>query len=131
MVKISDEKSKDLCAGCSLCCEYICVEIDKPETKSDYDEIIWMLLHQNVWVYVDAEEDEWYVQFNTPCEKLQDNKLCGDHPHRPNVCRKHTQDSCEKYGEGSYFKHMFRTKDDFIKWLKENKKDYNFKHFKH
>lgn len=131
MTRNSDKKNHDLCNGCSLCCEYVCAELDKPETKTDYDEIVWLLLHKNVWVYIDAEDGEWYVQFNTPCEKLDDNRLCKIYKNRPKVCRKHTHDSCEKYGEGDYFKKMFKTKEDFLKYLKEKKIDYNFKHFEH
>ena len=131
MVNGSDGKNKSFCDGCSLCCEYVCVELDKPTRKNDYDQIIWLLLHKDVFVYIDGEDGGWYVQFNTSCEKLGDDKLCRDYNRRPNVCRKHKQDSCEKYGTGNYFKKLFRNKEDFIKWLKKNKKDYNFKHFKH
>jgi len=126
----SDEENMNLCSGCSLCCEYVSVELDKPTGKGDYDEVVWLLLHKNVWVYID-DEDDWYVQFNTPCEKLGDDKLCGIYHNRPNVCRKHSQDSCERYGEGSPYKKIFRKKEDFIKWLVENKRDYNFSRFEH
>ena len=126
----SDEENMNLCSGCSLCCEYVSVELDKPTGKGDYDEVVWLLLHKNVWVYID-DEDDWYVQFNTPCEKFGDDKLCGIYHNRPNVCRKHFQDSCERYGEGSPYKKIFRKKEDFIKWLVENKRDYNFSRFEH
>jgi len=130
-MKSSDEKNKDLCKGCISCCEYVCVEIDKPETKTDYDEILWMLVHKDIWVYIDAEDDEWYVQFNTPCEALGDDNLCKIYQNRSNVCRKHHHESCEKYGEGEYYKEMFKTRDEFLKYLKEKGIDYNFKHFEH
>jgi len=126
----SAEKNKNLCKGCSLCCEYVCVEIDKPETKNDYDQIIWMLLHKDVWVYFD-DKNEWYVQFNTQCEVLTNDKLCGIYHNRPRICRKHSQDSCERYGEGTIYKKIFRKKEDFIQWLKEKKVNYNFKGFEH
>ncbi len=126
----SDDQNKDSCKGCSLCCEYVCAEIDKPTTKTDYDEVIWLLLHKNVWVYMDDDGD-WYVQFNTPCEALKEDKLCGEYHTRPKVCRKHTHDSCERYGKGSPYKELFRKKEDFMKWLEKNKRKYNFKQFKH
>jgi hypothetical protein len=106
------------------------VEIDKPSTKYEYDQTIWLLLHKNVWIYFD-DEDKWYVQFNTPCEALQEDKLCSIYNNRPAVCRKHSQDSCEKYGEGLPFKKLFTKKEQFIKYLKEKGIDYNFKSFKH
>ena len=130
MAKNSDEKNKNLCAGCSLCCEYVCVEMDKPTTKYEYDQIFWLVLHKNVWVYIGTDK-KWYVQFNTPCEKLGDNHLCKDYQHRPNICRNHMQDSCEKYGVGSPYKELFTNKKQFMKYLKKNKIDYNFKNFKH
>ena len=49
----SDEENMNLCSGCSLCCEYVSVELDKPTGKGDYDEVVWLLLHKNVWVYID------------------------------------------------------------------------------
>lgn len=130
MKKNSDQENKNLCQGCSLCCEYVCVPMDNPTTKTDFDDIIWLLVHKNVWVYLDDKND-WYVQFNTPCKKLKNNKSCGIYHNRPNVCRKHTHDSCERYGDGSPYNKIFRNKEEFMKWLKQKKKNYNFKHFKH
>jgi len=62
-------KNWDRCKGCTQCCTNVSVEMDKPTTKTEYDQIFWLLLHKNVAVYIDHEKD-WLVEFETPCEEL-------------------------------------------------------------
>ena len=61
------------CGG--RCCEYIAIEIDKPNTKSDYDHIRWYLIHRDVNVFIDHDR-KWYIEFRTPCELLSKKKRC-------------------------------------------------------
>jgi len=110
-------KNKNPCEGCTKCCEYICIEIDKPENKEDYDEIKWYLLHRDVWVFID-NDNSWNIQFNTKCMKLQDGK-CGYYEQRPHICRAHSADECEKYGEGDSFKVLFKSLEEFEKWVED------------
>jgi len=56
-----DPKNPNPCLGCSNCCEYIATQIDRPTTIRDFDQIIWYLIHKDVWVYID-EENDWYIQ---------------------------------------------------------------------
>ena len=112
----SDEKNKDLCKGCNLCCTHVTVEIDEPKTKEDYGEIIWMLMHENVIVYID--DDGWNVEFKTQCKSLDKNNLCKIYKDRPIICRNYNQDECVKYGEGEFCNHLFKTKEDLMKYLK-------------
>ena len=72
----SNKKNKDLCEGCTLCCEHVTVEFDTPENKEDYEEIMWMLMHENVCVFID--EDGWNVEFKTRCKYLNENRLILD-----------------------------------------------------
>ena len=53
--KAFDPNDTNPCEGCSYCCEYIAMEIDKPTTVNDFDYIFWYLIHKDVWVYVDEE----------------------------------------------------------------------------
>ncbi|RMD45516.1 YkgJ family cysteine cluster protein [Candidatus Pacearchaeota archaeon] len=114
--------NKNLCEGCSLCCKYIAIEIDKPENKEDIDQIRWFLLHKNVWVFID-HDNSWNVQFNTPCTKLSSKGLCTIYRKRPRICKDYSTESCEKWGEGKSFKVLWKNAEEFEKWLK-NKRNF-------
>ncbi len=105
-----------LCSGCTACCEYISLEIDPPTGLQDLDNIIWYLIHKNVWVWVD-EEDKWYVQFNTPCEKLGASGRCDWYAHRPKICQDYKQSECPRYAHGVAEKFLFKDERAFIDWL--------------
>lgn len=122
-----NDKNKELCDGCSDCCNYIAVQIDKPTAKKDFDNIIWFLLHKNVYVYIDFEND-WYLEFITPCEALDDKtKLCADYENRPQVCRNYSQKDCTHYNNEPAEKKYFKTVGEFKKYLKGKKINYSFK----
>lgn len=109
-------KDPNPCAGCSQCCEYIALGLDYPTTVKDFDEILWFIIHRDVWIYIDDEND-WYIQFNTPCEKL-DNMRCGYYPNRPNVCRDYEPKDCVRYGDGDEpEKYMFKNEVDLFRYL--------------
>lgn len=104
------------CAGCSYCCEYVALELDYPTTVRDFDNIYWYLIHKDVWVYIDHEND-WYVQFNSPCEKLEGH-LCGHYPERPQMCREYAVKECSRYGEGeSEEKFLFKNEKDLFDYM--------------
>ena len=119
--KIKNNDNWTLCSGCTECCEYISLEIDKPTTLTDVDHIIWYLIHKNVWIWIDYNGG-WYVQFNTPCEKLDDAGRCGWYTHRPKICQDYKQSECPRYSDDPAEKHLFKCEDDFINWMKEHKK---------
>lgn len=107
------------CAGCSNCCEYIALEIDKPSTLRDFDHILWYLLHRDVWVYVDEEKD-WFIQFNTPCEKLE-NRRCGYYEDRPMICRNYQPVECVRYVEQAVENFLFKNERDFWDYLEKRR----------
>ncbi len=116
----TDEENARLCEGCTLCCESITIEIEKPDTKKDIDEIIWHLLHENVNVFFNNAG--WFVEIKTRCKALNGNGKCDIYISRPDICRKYSQESCEKYGEGEYYKKIFRNKDEFLGYVGKNPK---------
>jgi len=116
ILKEFDPKDKNPCQGCSYCCEYVALEIDKPNTEKDFNFILWYVIHKDVWVYVD-EEAEWYIQFNTPCDKLQDDRRCGYYPERPQICRDYEAVSCSRYGGDPEEKYMFKNEKDLYDYL--------------
>ena len=81
------------CLSCSLCCHYVAVEIDGPNTLRGATEILWYMYHPGVSVYVD--EDEWMVQFETRCQHLLPDKRCGIYETRPPICREYDEVTCE------------------------------------
>ena len=112
----SDEENWSLCRGCTQCCEYVCLEIDRPSSLQDVDHVIWYLIHQNIWVWVD-EEGKWYVQFNTPCKKLDEAGRCSWYGHRPKICQDYDQSECPRYMQAPAEKFLFKSEMEFLHWL--------------
>ena len=65
-----------LCEHCTaLCCRYIALPIDTPETRGDFDDIRWYLCHENVVVFI--EEKQWYLGIMSRCKHLPPDNRCG------------------------------------------------------
>ena len=118
-LKTFDPKDPNPCAGCSNCCEYICLEIDRPTTVKDFDQIFWYVIHKDVWVYIDGEND-WYLQVINPCEKLKD-KRCTYYEHRPYICREYMPSDCLRYNTEVDEKYLFKNEEDLIEYLKKKR----------
>jgi uncharacterized protein len=103
------------CDGCTKCCNHIAIELDKPDDEESWDNLRWYLVHKNVWIFVD-HDDSWNIQFNSPCEKVNQEGWCGIYETRPKICRNYTTRSCEKYGDGESFKQLFKTLEEFDDW---------------
>lgn len=89
-----------LCEECKgKCCRYVAVEMDTPDCLDDWDQIKWLLMHENVKVYLDNDK-EWVVEFTTPCKNLNENNKCGIYNNRPELCRNHNIDECVMNGDG-------------------------------
>lgn len=88
------ERKQVGCLSCALCCSYIAVAIDGPDTVKAATEILWHLYHDYVTVYRDSE-DEWMVQFESRCRHLQDDNKCAIYETRPHICRTYSELTCE------------------------------------
>ena len=106
---------KNPCEGCDLCCRHVAVEIDKPESKKEFDQIRWFLLHKDIWIFVD-NDDSWNMQVNNKCEKLKDT-MCSYYEERPQICRDYSAVNCERNGDGDSFKIMWKALNEFEKWV--------------
>ena len=106
------------CGHCNLCCKHIVIELDTPENKEDYHEILWFLCHKNIKVYI-GDEGDWNAEINNECKYLKDSR-CSIYEERPDICRGYEPDECELHGEGEYYKKMFESRDDFLKYMEEN-----------
>lgn len=89
-----------LCNQCSaLCCRYFVLEIDKPQTRRQFDDVRWYLIHENVFVFI--EKKKWYLGFYSRCKHLQPDNRCGIYHTRPRICRKYSTQNCDYHG-GEY-----------------------------
>jgi Fe-S-cluster containining protein len=89
-----------LCEHCTAaCCRYIALPIDTPETRADFDDVRWFLMHEGVSVFV--EDGDWYIAFETPCRYLQADHGCGIYATRPKICRGYSTGDCD-YHSGDY-----------------------------
>ena len=89
-----------LCEHCTAaCCNYIALPIDKPETRDEFEDLRWFLLHERIAVFV--EDGQWYISFVTPCRHLQADNRCGIYATRPKICRSYSTDNCD-YHSGDY-----------------------------
>ncbi|MET0286149.1 MAG: YkgJ family cysteine cluster protein [Polyangiales bacterium] len=89
-----DRKGNVPCLKCGLCCSYIAVAIDGPDTVKAATEILWHLYHDHVSIYRDSD-DEWMVQFETRCRHLASDNKCRIYADRPHICRTYSEDTCE------------------------------------
>ena len=107
------------CEGCDHCCRYVSIQIDRPTTKMEFENIRWYLLHQSVSVMIDYEGD-WLIQFDTPCRWLVDGR-CTHYELRPEICRDYDPADCERYA-GPAEKVLLRTPEDLAKYLESRKR---------
>jgi len=117
------------CVACGGgCCKHIALEIDKPTSKQEYDNIRWYLVHKNVSVTVD-HDNEWLLVFHTPCERLDENYRCTHYDERPRICKDYpSKDNyCEYQTDEPTFKREFNTVEEFEAWLDKKKKKWRFK----
>lgn len=106
-----------LCEHCTaLCCRYIALPIDAPETRKDFDDIRWYLLHEGVHVFV--EDGDWYITMQTNCRHLQPDYRCGIYQTRPQICRDYTTENCD-YHSGDYgWEQHFSAPDHLDEYLR-------------
>lgn len=118
---------KPTCTGCvAHCCRYVSVEIDTPDTKWQYDQILWMLLHENVSVYVE-HDGLYYVEFRTRCGELDEANLCNHYETRPRLCREYSNETCPVWNEGSPHRVRWDDAESYAAYLKRKGINYQFK----
>ena len=109
-------QKKNPCEKCipAKCCMYFSIEIDEPEDEGDYDDLLWIIAHKDVEIYVNDEK--WYMMVLTPCRFYDPVKGCLIYPRRPRICREHRLEECEfdeDYGFDEHF-HSFEELDRYI-----------------
>lgn len=109
------------CFECAQCCRYIAVEIDPPTTMTEYDYIVWYLYHGQVSVFVDWD-GAWFVKFDSRCENLTPQGLCGVYETRPAICRDFDWRDCERHlTDEPPDKWLFESAAQFLAWLEKQR----------
>jgi hypothetical protein len=103
------------CIACQYCCTYVSLQIDPPKTDTDYDVIRWYLAHRQIHIYIDDEND-WYFLVNNVCENLTPEG-CAIYEDRFDICRNYDAACCEMTLGATSEKVLFRTVEDFDRWL--------------
>jgi Fe-S-cluster containining protein len=105
------------CQGCvAHCCRYVCVEIDTPRAKWQFDQIHWMLMHADVAVFV-GPHGLWYTEFRARCAHLADDNRCTVYEQRPNLCRSYASETCPVWAEGRQHRLRFEDASAFAAYL--------------
>ena len=113
-VQAPTPRSQVPCLTCALCCSYIAVAIDAPDSVRSATEILWHLYHDHVSVYRDSD-DEWMVQFETRCRHLLPDNKCAIYETRPPICRTYSEVTCEVNADDEGM--SFYAPDAFLAYL--------------
>jgi len=116
----SATENADLCAGCIACCTYVSIEIDPPRAAFEYDQWLWALHHDKVSLYVERPE-RWYVNFETRCNKLNEQGRCSIHGRHPVLCREYDPRSCERRFPLTDIVAWFRSAEEFETWIRDRR----------
>ena len=109
------------CAQClpAKCCRYFSLQIDTPRTKRDFDDLLWMIAHQQVSIYI--EKRKWFLMVHTQCRFLDtDTNMCAIYETRPEMCRDHSVKECEWHGPYDFEEH-FKSYEELKKWMKRRR----------
>ncbi|UCG16888.1 MAG: YkgJ family cysteine cluster protein [Phycisphaerales bacterium] len=112
------------CEHCTAaCCHYIALPIDRPESRRDFDDIRWYLMHKGITVFV--EDDDWYVQIPAKCGGLLPDNRCRVYETRPKICREYKAGDCD-YAGGSYgYDELFQCEEDILAYVKQRQANKN------
>lgn len=106
-----------LCKTCgALCCKYFALEIDRPTTRGDLENIRWYLSHHKVAIFI--QEKGWYLKVGNRCKHLAGNGRCKVYDERPAICRKHNVLECEYHYRSAV--REIRTLKQLERYLQEN-----------
>jgi Fe-S-cluster containining protein len=108
----------DACRG--DCCTGIAVEIPRPRTRKDYDDVRWYLYHEGMHVYIDRDGD-WIAEMDLPCgQRDPGSGRCRIYARRPPVCREAQHAECERNAEDARVR--FRTVEEYDRWLRSRRR---------
>jgi len=93
--------------------------MDTPRSKADFDDLLWMIAHRQVSIYI--EKRKWFLMVHTQCRFLDtDTNMCAIYEKRPRMCRDHTVKECEWHGSYDFDNH-FKSYEDLKRWMKKKR----------
>jgi len=124
--KTSPNKRELDCEGCSDCCRYVAVEVDRPTNKRDYSDYFWHLMHEGVALYI-GHDRTWNLEFVSRCTRLNERGQCSDYDNRPSICREYSLETCTTHSEGAYYRYKFHSPEELKAYLKSRNIDFEYK----
>jgi uncharacterized protein len=110
--------ARNPCAGCGgQCCQYFALNIDKPETHGEFENLRWYLLHKDCEIWV--EDGDWYLQVNRPCKAVSRDGVCTIYEDRPTICRRYKADGCDRNGDGYEYEQHFREPEQIAEYARQ------------
>jgi Fe-S-cluster containining protein len=110
--------SRVSCLDCAQCCTYVAIEVEPPTRPRWASDILHWLDHEAVSVRCD-EEGTWFIQLETRCRQLADDRKCRIYPHRPHICRSYDDASCEVNQPSQTL--VYRTRAAFLEYLERER----------
>jgi Fe-S-cluster containining protein len=116
------------CADCDACCKYVSVEIDKPTTKTELEDIKFYLYHKGVSVYIDFDHS-WNILYESRCDKLDQNGSCTIYEERPPLCKDFDREDCHEQELDDSHKVSFYAPEDLMRYIKKARPVFYKKHY--
>lgn len=101
----------------AICCHDLAVQIYKPVTKVEKEDLRWHLFFEGVKVFI--AHRKWHLLVHSRCRYLSKANLCTIYDRRPDRCRKHNHPHCEL--EGKYYETMLETPEQFDAYFEKEK----------
>lgn len=105
-----------LCSG--RCCRYFALEINRPVTPADHDQVRWFLLHEGTTVWV--LDGNWHLEIRSRCGQLREDNSCAIYDRRPEICREYGAPDidapCEFFDDGKPYDLHFGDAASFEAW---------------
>jgi Fe-S-cluster containining protein len=118
---VSGSKKTDLkqCDDCpALCCHDLSIEIKRPRTRHEIDDLKWRLNYDTVGIYL--RNRRWHMVVKGRCQFLDEANLCTIYDRRYDICRDHTPPYCEKYDD--WYDVMFTHPDELEAYLRAQRR---------
>lgn len=85
------------CSSCTgLCCRYVMVPLDAPETPKAYDWLRYIIAHEGLIVTRDNDDNDWQLYIPSRCHYLAEDNRCMVYEARPVVCRQYSTEDCDQ-----------------------------------
>ena len=107
------------CEKCTaICCHNLAMDITRPRTKHDKELLRWYLFYNTVNIYI--KDHRWHLLMEARCIYLTKKSRCSIYPQRPQVCRDHSINECERTGE--WYDVLIKTPEEFDAYFKKKQR---------